>query len=702
MDSFYDVPRRPPAQISQQMLSGEPVVPEISLLCPSNVMNKNNFTPYEQWKLQQRSGHNDCLVGNKENVPKNFPQTNSSILKKVRFEGPQLHTKTVDNQVENNTDTVRQINLSKPPSTSPLMSKTGLMSFEQMYMANIPNRQLDLSLIDLPKNDPKKPLKTEILDKEEVPKKYIPSTYKEFLQSQHSPHEVALNDSVKDIFNYKGVDSEQNEIAKTASLERKTFPSFEKCFQPYDQSDSKCLLKIDDQIPITVERNHLTHTQALNNNSVPPFVYPQIHHYNNLHDEARSNTKQENQSEMKISPKPCDCCTKTCHSEAVKLKDNEDFSAKDLLKIIAQQSQQIAQQNSQLLLLQQQVTELVSMHKMRENQRTVQNGMEQGVINQNYDLCNKGNIVRNKVQERCVTSTQHNAGEFFDSPRGNKNFSIGLTTSLEVSFRRPIKNQNEFPQKNIKVLDYEPEPLKIQEITETESTRSEYKDKGESDFKETLVDTSLVFKEPIKVRETCPSPEPRIQIEMNAFEDSESEDDNTSQVEMTFYKNLMTQVNKILRKAQIQTAEEIACNVGGANLNNQTMHKVKEATLKHLRKVGVDLPIDESSSSSNNSAGMSYSQDDISFAVKQLLLKYLPAEHLAKLNQQQLSKNQQVGIKNRPEFSFATVQYMKKYNLIGRTPQNEKEFLKSLKHQSSKHSPKILDISKLKQQPKLL
>ncbi|XP_066141941.1 SCL-interrupting locus protein homolog [Euwallacea fornicatus] len=700
MDSFYDLPRRPPAQISRQMLSGEPVVPEISLLCPSNVTSKNNFTPYEQWKHQQRTCDNDCLTENKENVPKNFPQTNSSILKKVRFEGPQLHTKTINNQVENNTN-IRQIHLSKPTSTSPLISKTGPLNFEQMYMANIPNRQLDLSLIDLPKNEPKRPLKTEVSDKEEVAKEYVPSTYKEFLQSQNSHHEVALNDSVKDIFNYKGVGSEI-QIAKSASLERKTFPFSEKCFQPYDQSDNKYMPKIDDQRPITVERNHIMHTQTLNSNPISPFVHPQMHRYNNYHDEARSNIKQEHQSEMKISPKPCDCCTDTCHSEIVKLKDNEDFSAKDLLKIIAQQSQQIAQQNSQLLLLQQQVTELVSMHKTGENQRTVQNGIRQGVINQNYDLSKKDNNGRNKVQERCVTSTQHNAGEFFNSPRGNKNFSIGLTTSLEVSFRRPVKNQNEFPERIAKVLDYKPEPLKIQEITETQSTQSESKDKDENNFKGTLVDTSLVFKEPIKVRETCPSPEPSIQIEMNAFEDSESEDDDTSQVEMTFYKNLMTQVNKILRKAQIQTAEEIAYNAGEANLNNQTMHKVKEAALKHLRKVGVDVPIDESSSSSKDSAGMCYSQDDVSIAVKQLLLKYLPAEHLAKLDQQQSSKNQQAGIKNRPEFSFATVQYMKKYNLIRNTLQNEKEFLKPLKHQSSKHSPKILDISKLKQQPKLL
>lgn len=77
-------------------------------------------------------------------------------------------------------------------------------------------------------------------------------------------------------------------------------------------------------------------------------------------------------------------------------------------------------------------------------------------------------------------------------------------------------------------------------------------------------------------------------------------------------------------------------------------------------------------SSSEKSAGVSYTQDDVSFAVKQLLMKYLPSDHLAKLASKKENKDeldlipkQNIGaIKSRPEFSFASVQYMKKYNLI--------------------------------------
>lgn len=66
---------------------------------------------------------------------------------------------------------------------------------------------------------------------------------------------------------------------------------------------------------------------------------------------------------------------------------------------------------------------------------------------------------------------------------------------------------------------------------------------------------------------------------------------------------------------------------------------------------------------------VSYNEDDVSFMVKQLLMKYLPADHLAKLaptEPQNTGKNvPNVGpIKTRPDFSFATLQYMKKYNLL--------------------------------------
>lgn len=66
-----------------------------------------------------------------------------------------------------------------------------------------------------------------------------------------------------------------------------------------------------------------------------------------------------------------------------------------------------------------------------------------------------------------------------------------------------------------------------------------------------------------------------------------------------------------------------------------------------------------------------YTSTEISFAVKQLLMKYLPPEHLAKVvctknsSASSGSSEEMVDlVKKRPEFSFATLQYMKKYNLM--------------------------------------
>lgn len=65
-----------------------------------------------------------------------------------------------------------------------------------------------------------------------------------------------------------------------------------------------------------------------------------------------------------------------------------------------------------------------------------------------------------------------------------------------------------------------------------------------------------------------------------------------------------------------------------------------------------------------------FASNEISFAVKQLLMKYLPNEELAKItcDKKRVSPTVNKGLikenKRRPEFSFATLEYLKKYNLI--------------------------------------
>lgn len=92
-------------------------------------------------------------------------------------------------------------------------------------------------------------------------------------------------------------------------------------------------------------------------------------------------------------------------------------------------------------------------------------------------------------------------------------------------------------------------------------------------------------------------------------------------------------------------------------------------------------------------------------------MKYLPPDHLAKAvttkgsgssSTSESSEEMMDLVRKRPEFSFATLQYMKKYNLI-RT--DEKKQRKPTEPQSKPRNnlcPKILDITALRQQPKLL
>lgn len=251
-------------------------------------------------------------------------------------------------------------------------------------------------------------------------------------------------------------------------------------------------------------------------------------------------------------------------------------------------------------------------------------------------------------------------------------FAFDVMTSFEVSLKPPPSNKNCYQGPKIQEI-FEPVNVPIQPYRST--------------------DLSLTLNEPIVVQEECHSPEQSIHVEMQDFS-SESEDDEVpsknSLIGWTIYNNVMDQVNHLLKNSPEQKHNH---QVLGGN----TMKQVKQTTLRHLKSVGVNLPnnvpIDDS-----NDYSSEYSPNEISFAVKQLLMKYLPDEQLAKVNsnkgKQPLSKtkpNYPTNLINRrPEFSMATVQYMEKYNLLNKDKQ------------SNKQQDNFLDMTALKQQPKLL
>lgn len=477
-------------------MSGEPVVPEISLLVPPN-LPQNKFTPYSQWKRQQ-TNQNGLFIQNKENLTSNIPNSiqNNSILKKVRFENHHL-AQTQENN-KNAYCILREHNINKP-----IPAKVEV-PFEQMYMANIPSRQLDLSVIDIPKK-PASPCLESQAQHTESKCKESPKTYREYLQSQKKCREeqkkIVLEDTVTDIFNYKR-NIPDNSFGDRDPINPGTSMDV---FKSREQSD-KFIMKstldkvnyIDhvtsvrpdfvsqkNQVKELPQKENVNRVDHKNFYEPSPVIHKEVsllasqkdgfYSYNKL---AQKDTKNntdivyKNQSyethnsptfQQKIkydfSPKThnsqddyckCYCCVKP---EKKSEKSDDNLSTSDLLKIISQQSQQIAQQNNQLMLLQQQVSELVSIHKNYEKDR--QQFMLRGPQDENVIKCIERqpccqHVYHEKVadhgnvQERYVTSTQHNVAEpdFFDLAKKNRNhrpnFSIGLTTSLEVSFRRPM------------------------------------------------------------------------------------------------------------------------------------------------------------------------------------------------------------------------------------------------------------------------
>ncbi|XP_019869698.2 uncharacterized protein LOC109598265 isoform X2 [Aethina tumida] len=764
MDSFYDAPRKAPAPVASGRILPSTLVPEVSLLCNEQTNQKyGGNLPYSGWTSNQ--------LMNKENMGYNrmsAPQNTSQILKKqVRFESPTIQqrpsltyepiqVKSVSPKFPNNLDLRENFKATKVGNMGETTSSDmGLMSenkssnmggtngktFDQIYMANVPNRHLDLSIIDPPhrpisnmpkcKNDEQ--IALNVKEKNDPPK-----TYKEFLESQKNKEETTgdfniysyfeaknspHSDKIKNV-NERKTPKSKNILSPTVSdqqtppnIKNDTRPLFNKndLTSPIIKNDVRRMFnKSDDNLQCfsrspkctenyvpNTNRNFNEHCNTIERQkdspnfinseaypikkSVPSIVQPnyttpkkcdaasqiQMNYHNTekfvpivKRNSTNMNSEYDEPNDYMPSmqqnykpPQKCDNSTQTSiivnkQQETVK-KDGEP-TIKDLLKIISQQ-------NEQLILLQKQVSSFMEReHALKQLEPVPPQA-------QNY-----------------VTSTQHENIPQGMNKRGIPKFS--MMTSFEVSFRRPNKHQ---------YVNHGP---KLTEVTETEST-----DENEKKCE----DTSLHFKEPLEVRETCPSPEPSVRInDFEEYDDSDDEESATSEIGATFYQNLMSQVNNVLKRAQIQTKENLA-DVRSEALKGKKMQKVREATLKHLKNIGVTLPPGAEESSSSQSEECN--DTEISFAVKQLLMKYLPDEHLAKVTYKQTGSGPVNGgatgpalLSNRPEFSIATVQYLQKYNLIGNKDKQTLEPKSRLTKLQSGGNGKILDISALKKQPKLL
>nr|XP_023022375.1 uncharacterized protein LOC111510674 [Leptinotarsa decemlineata] len=676
MDSFYDMPRKAPTPTNIEKCLIGPTVPEISMVCTPSASSKD-FDTYNAWKNSQQNSSQgtNILTSTADNFsfPRKGPffigqnqqlkgsQDSSQFLKKqVRFESPPLQQrpslsyepfvsrKELQNQ-QNKCfmDSVKN-------GQQKLCAGTP-NAFEQIYMANVPSRQLDLSIIELP-SFPKK--KDEIVERETQAEQQIschdcnetvdgnvnfdknkenelPKTYKDFLKLQkHSTKErYCPNDSVTDIFNYKR--NQYSNMLKETEIFKNTTNLQEVQDKKLDNVEN---MNYREKMYKNQFRDHYWLTESDRTRKaieqVPEYQNQEMKNINfpNVYNSTNQRYDRGNDTETQTD-NSCELQT----TSVSKVSNDSEPSTKDLLKIIAQQ-------NEQLLLLQSQVALL---------------------LNRDQNQTKPIEDVRQKVDyvgEKCVTSTQNEPfrQENYCSPRkrGLSKFSIDLMTSFEVAIR---------PQQKQNFINCEP---KIQEITESDNGTSN----REIEKNDKNMYRSLHLGEPVVVQESCPSPEPSININMNDY-DSSDDEVSASEISATFYNNLMDQVNNILKKAQIETRDDLVYKQEmksdrNAIKNNRTIHRVREATLKHLKNIGVTIgPMDDfESSTSVEHDEKNYNPTEISFAVKQLLMKYLPDDQLARLSHKQEKSpenDKQHGIMTaRPEFSLASVQYMKKYNLI--------------------------------------
>ncbi|XP_012267738.2 uncharacterized protein LOC105692831 [Athalia rosae] len=255
-----------------------------------------------------------------------------------------------------------------------------------------------------------------------------------------------------------------------------------------------------------------------------------------------------------------------------------------------------------------------------------------------------------------------------------------------------------------------------------------------------------------------PSPEPSIHVEMQEYSSDEDSDKHggemekqTPKVGWTFYNNVLGQVNQILQNSPItrnhteNTADKEKVD---DSRNNAAADTVKIATMEQLKKLGISFVENHNPRDSNDisnkkvtfdssyyprleyrgnitQATSTLSETDTSMHMNALALKYLSDEQLGELAMQKHNaetlKHLMVSNVQGTNMSFATMRYLERYQLLptNNNPQVdddrrilERPKLEELKNShrapSSSQMPrmscpsKILDISTLKQQPKLL
>ncbi|KOC60692.1 SCL-interrupting locus protein like protein [Habropoda laboriosa] len=349
--------------------------------------------------------------------------------------------------------------------------------------------------------------------------------------------------------------------------------------------------------------------------------------------------------------------------------------------------------------------------------------------------------VKTPIVQRNTVNTEYNALE-------NKNYKIN-----------PVPNTNQYKKSNI-----QRDNVKGTNSVDNSDYYKDYRKERKISKQNNCIEDSLILNGgDLKINERPPpTPEPSIHVEMHEYssDDDSEKVKRSSKVGWTFYNNVLGQVNQLLQNScviddQQQNQTKVNQNERDETENRAVLDTVKVATLEQLKKLGISLSENPEAKELNNSNKMAFdlsfyprldyqanmshatsavNETNTSMHMKALALKYLTDEQLAELAVQRQGstsvKHLMVSNVQGTNMSFATMRYLERYQLLPGKSNGQAEDIGKLqvdvpskvelKFTNSKGSPKtlqrfpfsqtprttcpskILDISTLKQQPKLL
>ncbi|XP_067210033.1 putative leucine-rich repeat-containing protein DDB_G0290503 [Linepithema humile] len=344
------------------------------------------------------------------------------------------------------------------------------------------------------------------------------------------------------------------------------------------------------------------------------------------------------------------------------------------------------------------------------------------------------------------------------SPAESANYSKALIsdvndyTTINGEKSTDKMNTNKHPLRNIHLpaTDY----YQNHRIKEHCDNAEQTKDMG---------DSMILNGDDLKVFERPPTPEPSIHVEMQEYtsDDESDKQKRTSKIGWTFYNNVLGQVNEILQNSSVIENKDyddvkVARRVEQENdtETRTALNTVKAATLEQLRRLGISLTDNEHRESNGNNKTMDFdssfyprldrqanmihttttsvNETNTSMHMRALALKYLSDEQLADiaLHKQESSSLKHLMVSNMQgtNMSLATMRYLERYQLLpGKNNVQAEDNLiyeetvpkRDFKPLIGKNNPavhrfpfvqtpgttcpsKILDLSTIKRQPKLL